>query len=53
VKKKGEEIVFVESPEYHNNPVDDKGALVVTEFGNDLIDIIQTCSGMTTTAIRL
>ena len=53
VKKKGDEIVFVESPEYHNNPVDDKGALVVTEFGNDLIDIIQTCSGMTTTAIHL
>jgi len=53
VKKKGEEIVFIEAPEYHNNPVDNDGSLVVTEFGNDLIDIIQTCCGMTTTAIRL
>ena len=53
VKKKGEEIVFIEQPKYHNNPVDNKGSLVVTEFGDDLIDIIQECSGMTTTAIRI
>ena len=53
MKKKGEEIVFIEQPKYHNNPVDNKGSLVVTEFGDDLIDICQECSGMTTTAIRI
>ena len=47
------EIEYIEEPEYHANPVDEKGALVVTEWGKDLIDTIYVSSGMTTTAIRI
>jgi SAM-dependent methyltransferase len=40
-------------PDYHANPIDPKGSLVVTEWGYDLCDIIYRCSGMTTTAVRI
>jgi SAM-dependent methyltransferase len=53
VKLKGSKIVFIEQPEYHNSPIDNNGSLVVTDFGYDLMDIIQICSGMTTSAIRI
>ncbi|MEM7053250.1 MAG: class I SAM-dependent methyltransferase [Pseudomonadota bacterium] len=35
--------------EYHDNPVDEKGSLVFTRFGADLIEIIKRVSGLTTT----
>ena len=43
-----------EPPDYHANPVDPSGSLVVTEWGWDLPDVIFRESGMTTTvhAIR-
>jgi SAM-dependent methyltransferase len=40
-------------PEYHGNPIDPKGSLVVTEWGYDLCDFIYQQSGMTTTAVRI
>lgn len=46
-------IEFPEKPEYHGNPIDPNGSLVVTEWGWDLCDFIYEHCGMTTTAIRV
>ena len=43
----------LEPPEYHGNPIDENGSLVVTEWGRQLCDFIYCCSGMTTTAILI
>lgn len=40
-------------PDYHKNPIDPEGSLVVTEWGRDLCDFIYQYSGMTTTAVRI
>ena len=40
-------------PDYHQNPIDPKGSLVVTEWGADFCDFVQRESGMTTTAVRI
>jgi len=40
-------------PDYHGNPIDAKGSLVVTEWGVDLADFVYHCSGLTTTAVHL
>ena len=40
-------------PDYHTNPIDPQGSLVVAEWGYDLCDIIYRCSGITTTAVRI
>jgi SAM-dependent methyltransferase len=40
-------------PEYHCNPIDPKGSLVVTEWGSDFCDFIYRASGLTTTAVRI
>jgi SAM-dependent methyltransferase len=47
-------IEHVETPDFHANPVDPAGSLVVTEWGWDLPDVILRHTGMTTTvhAIR-
>ena len=34
--------------EYHGNPIDEAGSLVVTEWGNDLMEFVQEYSGMST-----
>lgn len=39
-------------PDYHGNPIDERGSLVVTEWGRDLCDVIFLNSGMSTTVIR-
>lgn len=39
----------VELPEYHSNPVDSNGSLVVTEWGKDLCETIFASCGMSTT----
>jgi hypothetical protein len=44
---------YLKEPEYHGNPIDLKGSLVVTEWGRDLCDFIYKHAGMTTTAIRI
>jgi SAM-dependent methyltransferase len=46
-------VEYLEKPEYHGNPVDAEGALVVTEWGRDLCDTIYASSGMTTTVMRI
>ena len=40
-------------PDYHGNPIDADGSLVITEWGYDLADFIYVHSGLTTTAIRI
>lgn len=45
-------VIHHEKPEYHGNPVDEKGALVVREWGEDIVDYIYQCSGMVTTVYR-
>lgn len=42
-----------ETPDYHGNPIDANGSLVVTEWGADLCDFIHRASGLTTTAVRI
>ncbi len=49
----GTNILHIEEPDYHMNPVDDEGSLVVTEWGYDLIDTIYASSGMVTTAVHI
>jgi SAM-dependent methyltransferase len=43
------EIEHLLKPDYHSNPIDPRGALVVTEWGDELCDFIFLASGMTTT----
>jgi hypothetical protein len=49
----GDEVRHLEPPDYHGNPIDAAGSLVVTEWGHDLCDFIYRHSGMTTTAVRI
>jgi SAM-dependent methyltransferase len=42
-------VVHDHPPEYHGNPIDAKGSLVVTEWGMDLLERIERWTGMTTT----
>jgi len=44
-------IHHIREPEYHGNPIDSDGSLVVTEWGWELYDFIFENSGMATTAI--
>jgi len=46
----GQEIIYHEPKEYHGNPIDDGGALVVTEWGSDLGAFIFENGGLHTTA---
>jgi SAM-dependent methyltransferase len=39
---------YLMEPAYHGNPIDEKGSLVVTEWGDDLLDYIDATSGMKT-----
>lgn len=41
------------APQYHGNPVDPRGCLVVTDWGDDLADLIHEACGMVTTIHRL
>lgn len=40
-------------PDYHGNPIDLKGSLVVTEWGADFCDFVFRSSGLTTTAVHI
>lgn len=40
------EVEHLLDPEYHGNPVDSKGSLVTTDWGNDITGFIQETSGM-------
>ena len=46
-------IQHLENPDYHGNPIDPNGSLVVTEWGWDFCDFIYKHSGMTTTVVRI
>ncbi|HEC27696.1 MAG TPA: class I SAM-dependent methyltransferase [Gammaproteobacteria bacterium] len=48
-----DKVVYLEEPDYHVNPINNEGSLVVTEWGKDLIDTIYASSGMTTTVIHI
>ena len=53
-KKEGDKVIhLVDYPEYHGNPIDTSGSLVVTDWGWDLCDVIYESSGMTTTVVRI
>jgi SAM-dependent methyltransferase len=40
---------YLESPEYHGNPIDEKGSLVAREWGDDIVEFIEQHTGMPTT----
>ncbi len=40
-------------PDYHRNPIDPRGSLVVTEWGRDLCEFIKKHSGLATEVVRL
>lgn len=46
-------VVYDCEPEYHGDPIDPRGSLVVTEWGTDLLEFVERSSGMTTTAERI
>jgi len=39
--------------DYHGNPIDENGSLVVSEMGSEFLNHIQTVSGLTTSAIKI
>lgn len=41
-------IEYVEEPDYHGNPISSDGSLVATEWGDELVDIIEKTSGLKT-----
>jgi SAM-dependent methyltransferase len=47
-----EGIRHLEEPDYHGNPIDPEGSLVVTEWGDDLPEHIFRSSGMLTTILE-
>jgi hypothetical protein len=46
-------VTYLAPKEYHANPIDPAGSLVVTEWGADVVDVIYANSGMTTTIYSL
>jgi hypothetical protein len=52
-RRAGGAIEHLEPPEYHGNPIDPNGSLVVTDWGWDLCDVIYRHCGLTTTAIKV
>lgn len=42
-------IIFLREPEYHGNPISEKGSLVTMHWGYDICDFIYTHSGLVTT----
>ena len=45
-------ITHLMKPEYHGNPIDPNGSLVVTDWGDELCDFVFRASGMTTTILN-
>jgi SAM-dependent methyltransferase len=41
-------VEYLKDPDYHSNPIDPEGSLVVTEWGDEICDFILRASGMTT-----
>ena len=49
----GLSIVYHNKPEYHGNPIDDKGSLVTMHWGYDLASFIMLEAGMPTTIVMI
>ena len=47
------EIKYLAEPEYHGNPIDDNGSLVITEWGWGIVDYIYKNANLTTTVLRI
>ena len=47
------EIIHLQEPEYHGNPIDPKGSLVTYHFGYDICDLIFLSSGLYTTIVKI
>ena len=47
------EVVHLSTPDYHGNPIDASGSLVVTEWGRDFPDFIDHVSGLVTEVVHL
>jgi hypothetical protein len=47
------EIIHLFPPEYHGNPVDEKGALVTYHYGHDLVDLIATWAPFSVEVVRM
>lgn len=47
------QVRHLEPPDYHGNPIDPNGSLVVREWGRDFVDFIYRASGLTTTVIQI
>ena len=45
-------ITYLLEPDYHHNPIDPAGSLVITEWGDELCDFVFRFSGMTTTILN-
>jgi SAM-dependent methyltransferase len=43
-----EGVEHLRKPRYHDDPIDPRGALVVRQWGGDLIEFIQAASGLAT-----
>ena len=52
-KTKEGEIIHLQKPEYHGNPIDPKGSLVTYHFGYDICDMIFNACGLDSEIIRL
>jgi hypothetical protein len=50
-KDQNNNIVYLQEPEYHSNPVSKKGSLVTMHWGYDICDFIYKHSGMFTTIV--
>jgi SAM-dependent methyltransferase len=48
-KDEGDRIIFLKEPEYHGNPISDKGSLVTMHWGYDICDFIHKSSGLYST----
>jgi SAM-dependent methyltransferase len=53
VREADGKVCHLMEPNYHGNPIDPTGSLVVTEWGADFCDFIYRHSGLTTTVIRI
>jgi hypothetical protein len=47
------ELVHLQPPEYHGNPINAKGSLVTVDWGYDICEIIAAICGLETEIIRM
>jgi len=45
-------VTYLMKPDYHGNPIDAAGSLVITEWGDELGDFVFRSSGLTTTILN-